>query len=93
MQIALVEYPDTIPALFDVNLYYRECFPTNFVATELENQVLVAGDEGEIRLDYTFSQYPCSFDQTYSVTQIDRVSGEEKKLPRFVSLENLDFII
>lgn len=37
LKIGLEDYPEAISAFFDVNLYYRECFPTEFMANDLEN--------------------------------------------------------
>ena len=41
--IDLELYPTSTPAIFQVNLTYRECFPNDFSGNFLEDQVLIIG--------------------------------------------------
>ena len=90
--ISLLDYPSSIPATFEVTLFYRECFPNAFLGPEVSDKVLTVGDP-EQRFGYVFDQSPCDWDQSYKVVRVDPRTGVESALPKFVSLESLVFII
>ena len=43
----LDDYPTSTPALFNVRISYRECFPYNFVGPSFEDLKINAGDTSE----------------------------------------------
>jgi len=87
----LDDYPDSTPAIFKINLVYRECFPYNFKSPKIEDIKMKVGDMGP-EIDYSYDQFPCVWNQTYTVNFITP-SGDTTTLPTFITRKGTPFII
>ena len=61
--ISLPQYPSSTPAMFNILLTYRECFPFDFTGPKINDLKIRVGDPGP-EIDFFFDQYPCSWNQT-----------------------------
>lgn len=66
LSIRLDDYPSSTPATFKISLTYRECFPLVFSVPKIEDLKLKVGTRGPV-IDYFFDQYPCKWNQTYTI--------------------------
>lgn len=87
----LEEYPSATPAIFDLVLSYRECYPHDFSGPEIGDIELIVGEEGP-EIDYFFDQFPCNWNQTYDIT-ITGKDGETKELPVFIGTDGTLMIL
>lgn len=72
--ISLQDYPSSTPALFEVELTYRECYPNSFAGPMIDDMVIRVGEPGPT-IDFLFDQSPCSWEQTYDM-QVTRMTKD-----------------
>lgn len=81
----LDDYPASTPAIFRVDLVYRECFPYNFKGPVIDDVRMKVGDDGP-EINYSYDQFPCVWKQTYTVNFLTP-TGDTITLPVFISIK------
>ena len=87
----LEEYPTSTPALFEIMITYRECYPLDFSAPEIEDIEFKVGETGP-EVDYFIDQFPCNWNQTYKIT-ITNKDGEMNEYPAFFDTDGTLIIL
>ena len=80
VKIELEWYPTSTAAEFWVDLFYRECYPSNFQGSNIKLDDVTVGDPA-FKVNANLNQAPCIFRQEYYVEVINAQSGRAIVLP------------
>ena len=61
VEIMLVDYPQSQPALIPITVSKKQCVPTDFAYSKVTDQEIVVGDEPKT-IEIQLNQEPCNFE-------------------------------
>ena len=91
LKVELSSYPTSYPYYQTVEVTYRECYPEDFSGPEVETPEMTVGDDG-FNIDVFFDQFPCDYEQEYTIKVIDKKTGFQVDVPGFID-HNGDLVI